>query len=253
MIRKCAIVLASGAMMFAGATTALAGGELWSYEGDSGPENWGGLSPQWQVCDSGRYQSPIDLKGGIESKLGTINASIQPSVLQFGLDGPTFAVPYDSGSKLTMNGTNYELQQFHFHHTSEHTVNGKSYPLEAHLVLKSEGSDHNDAVMGILIEAGSESAMLKQFWDQLPRSAQTSVKPVKVNVSALLPKKTAYFMYEGSMTTPGCPEGVRWFVIEQPVQASQAQIDTFIADLTAGETNNRPIQPSYGRAVLKGQ
>ena len=253
MIMRKVITLATGVLMLASAPGAFAGGELWSYEGDTGPEKWGELSPGWDVCSSGRYQSPIDIKGGIEAKLGSINASIKPSVLKFGLDGPTFAVPYDSGSKLSMNGTTYELQQFHFHHTSEHTVNGKSYPLEAHLVLKSEGSDHNDAVMGVLIEAGSENAMLNQFWNQLPRSGQKAVEPVQVNVGDLLPKKTAYFMYEGSMTTPGCPQGVRWFVIEQPVQASQAQIDRFISDLTAGETNNRPIQPTYGRAILKGK
>ena len=55
------------------------------------------------------------------------------------------------------------------------------------------------------------------------------------------------------MTTPGCPQGVRWFVLEHPVEASQAQIDRFIEDFTQGDTNNRPIQPAYGRVVLKGK
>ncbi len=60
-------------------------------------------------------------------------------------------------------------------------------------------------------------------------------------------------MYEGSMTTPGCPQGVRWFVLNHTVEASQAQIDRFIDDFMGDETNNRPIQPAYGRVILKNK
>ena len=52
---------------------------------------------------------------------------------------------------------------------------------------------------------------------------------------------------------PGCLQGVRWFVLENPVEASQAQIDRFIEDLTEGGTNNRLIQKTHGRAILKGK
>ena len=95
--------------------------------------------------------------------------------------------------------------------------------------------------------------MLEQFWDKLPRSKKMDISSVKVNVGELLPENKAYYMYEGSMTTPGCPQGVRWFVLENPVEASQAQIDRFIEDLTEGGTNNRPIQKTHGRAILKGK
>jgi carbonic anhydrase len=234
------------------ATTALAGGELWSYEGATGPDHWGSLTPGWAVCSDGRYQSPIDLRDGIPARLGSVTADIKASTLSFGLDGPTFAVPYESGSLLTMNGTRYELRQFHFHHESEHTVDGRHYPMEAHLVMRSEGSDHNDAVMGIFIDIGSENAMLAQFWYQLPRAKHSGVAPVRVNVGDLLPRETAYFMYEGSMTTPGCPQGVRWFALEQPVEASRAQVDRFIEDFVAGTKNNRPVQPTYARTIIKG-
>lgn len=52
-------------------------------------------------------------------------------------------------------------------------------------------------------------------------------------------------MYEGSMTTPGCPQGVRWFVLVNPVEASQAKIDHFIEYLTEGSTKNRSIQKTH--------
>ena len=76
------------------------------------------------------------------------------------------------------------------------------------MVLKSDGSSHNDAVMGVFIEAGKANAMLDQFWEKLPRSRKKSLKGVSVNVGDLLPNEMEYYMYEGSMTTPSCPQGV---------------------------------------------
>lgn len=250
MIRK---ILLSALLVAATATASVAGGELWSYEGATGPEHWGELSADWAICGSGRYQSPIDIIGGISVDMGSVKADIKSTPLSFGLDGPTFAVHYEPGSWITVHKTRYEVQQFHFHHVSEHAVNGKHFPMEAHLVLKEEGSNHSNAVMGVFIKAGAENAMLGQFWKVLPRSAKKPVAGVNVNVGDLLPSNTSYFMYEGSMTTPGCPQGVRWFVLETPVEASQAQIDLFIEDFAAGTTNNRPIQPLYGRIIVKGK
>ena len=241
-------------MIMAGMTTVFAGGGAhWSYLGNSGPHNWGELLPEWAVCGTGSYQSPIDLRGAIEAPLGGVDAQFRSTPLEFGLDGPTFAVPYKSGSWVTINGTRYQLQAFHFHHPSEHTVDGKHYPMEGHMVLRSEGSSHNNAVMGVFIDVGEENGMLDQFWNQLPRSGNKQVNPVMVNVGDLLPADKAHFMYSGSMTTPGCGQGVRWFVLEHPVEASQPQIDRFITDFTQGDSNNRPIQPANGRWILKGK
>lgn len=42
-----------------------------------------------------------------------------------------------SGNYYTrISGRVYELLQFHFHTPSEHTFDGKHYPMEAHLVHK---------------------------------------------------------------------------------------------------------------------
>ena len=246
------MILVAGMLVMATATTAIAGSEAhWSYKGRTGCANWHALAREWATC-AGQYQSPIDLRGAIPTKLGKIKAKIKATPLEFGLDGPTFAVMYRPGSWITVNGTQYELQAFHFHHKSEHTVNGRHFPLEAHIVLRSKGGDHNDAVMGVLIKIGKKNRMLDQFWNQLPRSQNKDPKPVMVNVGNLLPRNTEHFMYEGSMTTPGCAQGVRWFVFAHPVEASRAQVNRFIDDLVQGRTNNRPVQATNGRWILKG-
>src|SRR5688500_11212268 len=34
----------------------------WSYDGATGPQSWGTLSPDFALCSTGQTQSPIDLR-----------------------------------------------------------------------------------------------------------------------------------------------------------------------------------------------
>lgn len=38
--------------------------EWWTYDGISGPDFWGLLNPDWNLCSKGRRQSPVDLNPG---------------------------------------------------------------------------------------------------------------------------------------------------------------------------------------------
>ncbi len=40
---------------------------------------------------------------------------------------PTFAVPYDAGSHVAVNGTRYAVQQFHFHHLTRSEFFGRHH------------------------------------------------------------------------------------------------------------------------------
>ena len=48
-----------------------------------------------------------------------------------------------------------------------------------------------------------------------------------VNPGGLLPADRGYWTYTGSLTTPPCTEGVRWFVFEQQVTLSRDQLRAF--------------------------
>lgn len=41
----------------------------WGYIGESGSQNWGNLSPEFQLCKTGIQQSPIDLQGAVAAGL----------------------------------------------------------------------------------------------------------------------------------------------------------------------------------------
>ena len=70
----------AGILLTAGTAQVYAGAEAtWSYSGDTGPDQWGDLSPSWAICGTGQYQSPIDIHNGIEAKLGGVSTSIKPT------------------------------------------------------------------------------------------------------------------------------------------------------------------------------
>lgn len=153
-----------------------------------------------------------------------------------------------SGNYVSVSGLQdrFELKQFHFHSQSEHTVNGRYYPMEAHFVHQSDSGDY--LVVGLMFEEGEKNMVL----DQLPsfrisRGEDPQGEPVDINT--LITGRKDYFLYNGSLTTPPCTEGVRWAVMRQPVIASAAQIQHY-HDLL-GFDNNRPLQPHNARTILE--
>jgi carbonic anhydrase len=64
--------------------------------------------------------------------------------------------------------------------------------------------------------------------------------------AGLLPADRGYWTYEGSLTAPPCTEGVRWFVLEEPVELSRDQLRSFGA---LYKVNSRMIQAPHGRKI----
>ena len=148
---------------------------------------------------------------------------------------------------MTIADEAYALVQYHFHNQSEHTVKGKHFPMEMHLVHKSASGKL--AVVGVLIEEGAHNAAFDPIWSNLPtrKGVETHYAHVAVDVDALLPTKRTSYRYDGSLTTPPCSEGVRWVVMTTPIQLSAEQIRAFAAII---HDNNRPTQPLNGRPVV---
>ena len=234
----------------------------WGYEAKNGPQVWAKLSPEYFLCAEGRHQSPIDLVNPTPTKLPPItNEYYWTRDLNIRNTGHTIEVAYPEGSRIYIDGTAYQLLQFHFHAPSEHTVAGKPFDMEMHLVHKSE--EGNLAVVGLLIEKGRHNSSYDPIWDHLPAvpgetqhftvNGNLSVDPRmmlspngQVTDEAMQPFPPAY-RYEGSLTTPPCSEEVKWIVLTTPIEMSEAQIAAFKAII---HDNNRPVQPLNGRKLL---
>ena len=219
----------------------------WGYSGAEGPDHWGDLSPDFATCKTGQRQSPIDIVGSQPAELAPIHFDYKLSPLKIINNGFTVQINYEPGSSITVNGTALPLVQFHFHHVSENEIDGKKYDMELHFV-HMDAAAGRAAVVAVFIQSGAENAMLRDLWSHIPREAgkEVELKKVVINAADLLPADQNYYVFDGSFSIPPCKEGIRWFVMKTPIEASPAQIAAF-AKLYP--TNARPIQPTNGREI----
>lgn len=219
----------------------------WNYDGENDPAHWSELSPEFAACEEGEDQSPVDIPANIEGVEHTpVSFHYKTVPLDIINTGHTEEVEYGSDSYATIGGVRYYLSQFHFHTPSEHTVGNEQAAMEMHLV--HENKDGGIAVIAVLIQEGRENERFARFWDKLPRKAGSERKDgdITLNAAELLPGEKEFYEYTGSLTTPPCTEGVKWYVFEKPIELSASQIERF-REIMNG--NNRPVQPLNGREI----
>jgi carbonic anhydrase len=217
----------------------------WSYEGETGPANWGKINSDWAKCGSGSRQSPIDLRDGMKVDLEQIAFDYRPSGFNVVDNGHTVQVAVGLGNYITVQNRTYELIQFHFHRPSEERINGKGTEMVVHLVHKD--AEGKLAVVAVLLQRGAQNSMIQTVWNNLPLEKNDTVTAVvALDVNEILPAKRDYFTFMGSLTTPPCSEGVLWLVMKEPMPASPAQMALFSR---LYPLNARPTQASGGRVI----
>jgi carbonic anhydrase len=248
---KSTTTLMAAALVALSATAYAAGehqghGTHWGYKGDIGPAAWTKLKPEFSAC-AGKNQSPINVSGTVDAQMQPIRFSYKAGGTEVVNNGHTIQVNYEAGNGVSMDGIQFELKQFHFHSPSENQINGKSFPLEAHLVHADK--DGNLAVVSVVFDLGPANPAVGAAWAQMPQAEGKAALPAKVSANGLLPASRDYYRYNGSLTTPPCTEGVRWVVMKQPMSISKEQIEAF--KTTLGFDNNRPVQSVNARPVLR--
>ena len=218
------------------------------YTGEIGPSHWGRLRPEYALCGTGKSQSPIDVSAPVPANASALGLNYQPTALHIVNNGHAIQVNYDAGSWIEVDGVAYSLKQFHFHSPSEHTWEGRHLPLEMHLVHQSDAGAL--AVLAVMYERGAKNDALAPVWTNLriETGQEYNAPTVLINVGEILPDTGTYYEYEGSLTTPPCTQGVKWFILASPGQVSEAQIATLRSII---KDNNRPTQPLHKRKVLK--
>ncbi len=235
-----------GVMTFVG-TAAASGPVHWGYEGEEGPEHWGELSPDFAACSEGKEQSPVNIPATAPVNPADIVFNYQPTALNIVNNGHTIKVGYDEGSSIEIDGKTYNLLQFHFHALSENTIDDKYSDMEMHLVHQSADGEY--AVVGVMMDRGTENSAYAPVWDNMPaeEGEPQTISGVSVNGADLLPQDQSYYRFNGSFTTPPCTEGVKWFVMSNPVELSDVQVTAF-EQIYNG--NYRPVQPLNDRPFL---
>ena len=253
----------------------------WTYADSAkdGPAHWGDLSESFAACESGTTQSPIDIKNTVlKDNAPIIEFHYSPVEVKVENNGHTIVASMpDAANHITIDQEIYTLAQFHFHNPSEHMIKGNPAEMELHLVHKNEKGGL--AVIGVMLneEGKKENSVLKPIWDTLAKEehddqgtkenhdphadahanahADSHAKNddhggSKIDLAKVLPKRRDFFHYAGSLTTPPCSEGVRWFVLKDSMPVSTAQVQQY--NKTFGGPTNRPVQPLHDREIIEG-
>lgn len=223
----------------------------WGYSKANGPSTWGSVYP----VANGVRQSPIDIKAAVcqsNCGLSTVRALYHDiRISELSNSGHSWKAQVAGGSSSLTGGPlqhEYVLEQFHCHWGktndtgSEHTVEGRSYSAELHLVhwnktkynsfAEAAAAGDGLAVLGMFLVVGNHHPELEKVCKLLPfvqHKGQAITLTDPVNPAAFLPDNRSYWTYEGSLTTPPLYESVTWIVFSQPIEVSQAQLNAFRA------------------------
>lgn len=234
----------------------------WRYP-ESEANGWGA------TCRTGSEQSPIDIPTG--DKAATKSASFEPLVLvnydnlvgyNVTNNGETVVLTADGGCDAYITGGGlrklFKLEQMHFHWGSEHLVGGTRYPLELHLVhydanygslQEALGKNNSLAVVAVLFRfekndvPSTELGHVVSALRLVKEPGRQATLGSRLAPGRLLPTDTArWWRYAGSLTTPGCDQGVVWTVFRDTLPAARSQIKEFQALL---QQSHGSAEPEY--------
>ena len=225
----------------------------WSYRGETGPEHWARLNPEWASCGADVPQAPIDIRDGVAVRLPPIEFDLPPAQLTIRDDGRAIRAVVREGPGIVTLGRRFELREITFHQPAEFRVEGRSFDLSAHLLHRDEQG--RAAVIVVLFEIGDEATprnpVVQTVLDYLPL-AQDMLMPVpdRRDLSQLLPADPGYYNFIGALSSPPCTEGVVWMVMREPVRIPPSQVAIFAR---IHPMNVRPLQPLAGRLIKQSE
>ncbi|KAL5743021.1 hypothetical protein ACOSP7_029753 [Xanthoceras sorbifolium] len=231
----------------------------YSQGGAMGPGRWGDLKQEWAACKSGNLQSPIDMSSRrvqVVVESGEIERRYRPSNAIVKNRGHDISLQWlnNSAGMIKINGTDYFLQQGHWHSPSEHTINRRRFELELHMVHLSidPNATYKIAVIALLYRIGRADAFLSKLIENVMPMAD---KLTQRDIGVIDPRDikmdlSRYYRYMGSLTVPPCTEGVIWTINRKMRTVSRDQVRALrIAVHDYAEVNARPLQPLHSRGV----
>ncbi|KAL6145753.1 hypothetical protein ACLB2K_056438 [Fragaria x ananassa] len=228
-------------------------------DSEKGPKHWGGLREEWGACKTGRLQSPVDLLSEIvevHPNNGEVRLKYRPSYAIIKNRGHDISIQWKLGAagSVEINGTDYWLDQCHWHSPSEHTINGNRFDLELHMVHRIPGPNvgNNIVVVAYLYKTGKPDMFLSQVSQDIKSMIDVEAERHRGVVDPRDVKNggAKFYKYKGSLTVPPCTEGVTWIIHKKLTTVSRKQMELLREAVhDYAELNARPLQALNGRDV----
>jgi carbonic anhydrase len=214
-------------------------------EGPLGPAHWPGL------CNSGKMQAPIDIQRPRKMPADQLKINYEAADLDIINDCNRYRVlvKFPDNYWLVVGKKPYDLAELHFREPGENAVNGKRPRMSIQFVhFSPEGVF---LIIEVPVVAGKENPVVKALWEHIPdRGKENKVEGIKINPADLLPADRSFYRFPGSLTTPICNEVVTWYVMKNPIELSEEQIEEYTKHY---HNTARPLQPLNGRPVVENQ
>ena len=97
----------------------------------------------------------------------------------------------------------------------------------------------------------AENPVIKTLWEHIPfPGKEVEVASIKINVMDLIPADHGFYRFPGSLTAPICNEPVQWYLMKNPIEMSEAQINQYRKYY---HDTARPLQPLNDRPLVESQ
>ncbi|KAK7082344.1 hypothetical protein SK128_012773, partial [Halocaridina rubra] len=260
------------------------GGRMMGYQ--VGPDFWGLINPNWNMCERGRRQSPINIEPNRlvydphlrqihvdKHKIsGFLHNTGQSLIFRVEKGGKHHHVNITGGSLVYK----YMFEELYLHFGtdnlkgSEHQINGATFPAELqiygfnaelyHNMSEARQGSHGIVALSVMVQIGDESNrelhnLASGFGKVIYRGQKWPIN--HLSLAGFLPETHHYMTYDGSTTHPGCWETTTWLILNKPIYITKQEL-YLLRQLMQGDqtlpkakmaNNFRPVRALHHRTV----
>jgi carbonic anhydrase len=200
-----------------------------------------GVATAYRTCQEGTNQSPIAL--GLNQGLAQnhrpsfegYTGNVTGNFYNWGY-GPAYTLDHAKDEYTTLPSMTFDdetlyLRGWHLHAPADHSVGGDRSKSELHMVHVNEKGEEG-AVLAIRLDPGLAPS---RFFTQLPPliGFNDTSQEMGVEIDPRLALNGVnnfeeFWTYQGSLTSPPCKEGIRWFVARSILFTSVDQMKAIL-------------------------
>lgn len=133
-------------------------------------------------------------------------------------------------------GLELELSKVLIKSPSEHTIKGEAFDLELQFIHSD--SIGNNIYIAVFVKQGKENKEFDKIIANIPKNNKLNII-TNLDFYHLFQQNPSYWKYTGSSTNKPYIENVKWYIMQEPIEASESQINQIVKII--GKHNNKQV------------